>query len=399
MIKSVKLNNFLSFGSSSQEIQLLPLNVIIGTNGCGKSNFLEAFDLLRNAPSDIRKPIREGGGVLDWLYNGSSNSDAPTASLVFIISTKQLPLKTKTYDTLRYELAFTSSGSRFELVEEKLTNEAPEQDLENALFYFDFHEGALVLNSVSHKSVANALEIDDDNRNRSVFSQVGDVNQHPEITYLAKTFDRIRLYRAWAFGRHATYRQPQKLDEPDQYLESDCSNLGLILNKIQHNLPSKKRLLKELQNLYEDVEDYFINLEGSYAQIFFHERGLRKPVSAARLSDGTLRYLSLLAILCNPNPPPLICIEEPELGLHPDVIPDLAKLMTEASEKCQLIVTTHSDILVDSFNENPEAILIAEKTDGETHLTRLQKDQLAPWLEKYRLGALWTSGDLGGTRW
>ena len=355
--------------------------------------------MLQNAPRDIRKPIREGGGVLSWLYNGSSSSDALTANLVFIVSTEHQPHKAKNHSAFRYELAFTSSGSRFELIEEKLTNSDPEQSIDNFQYYFNFQNGTLVVDSVSHKPIVHELEIDDDNRNRSVFSQVGDINQYPEITYLARAFDKIRLYRDWTFGRHAPYRQPQKVDEPDQYLESDCSNLGLILNKIQHYLPSKKRLLKELQNFYGDVEDYFINLESSYAQIYFHERGLSKPVSATRLSDGTLRYLSLLAILCNPTPPPLICIEEPELGLHPDVIPELAKLMTEASEKCQLIVTTHSDILVDSFNDNPEAILVAEKTDGETHLTRLQKDQLAPWLEKYRLGALWTSGDLGGTRW
>jgi len=399
VIKSVKLNNFLSFGSNSQEIELHPLNIVIGTNGSGKSNFLEAFDLLRNVPRDIRKPIREGGGVLDWLYYGSSNLGLP-ASLVFMVSTEHLPQKAKNHDTLRYELAFSSYGSRFELVKEKLTNSASDQGLENLQHYFDYHEGTLVVDSVPHGPIIHEFEIyDDDNRNQSVFCQVLDVNLRPEVTCLAKEFDKIRLYRDWTFGRHASYRQPQKLDEPNQYLESDCSNLGLILNKIQHHLPSKKRLLEELQNFYGDVEDYVINLEGSYAQIYFHERGLSKPVSATRLSDGTLRYLSLLAILCNPNPPPLICIEEPELGLHPDVIPELAKLMIEASERCQLIVTTHSDILVDSFHYNPEVILVAEKTGGETHLTRLQNGQLAPWLEKYRLGALWTRGDLGGVRW
>ena len=71
MIKSIKLSNLLSFGKDSQEVELLPLNIIIGANGCGKSNFLEAFDLLKNAPSSIMKPIREGGGVSDWVYKGS----------------------------------------------------------------------------------------------------------------------------------------------------------------------------------------------------------------------------------------------------------------------------------------------------------------------------------------
>jgi predicted ATPase len=112
-----------------------------------------------------------------------------------------------------------------------------------------------------------------------------------------------------------------------------------------------------------------------------------------------LRYLCLLAVLCHPNPPPLICIEEPELGLHPDVLPTLATLLKEASTRTQLIVTTHSDVLVDSMSDQPEAVLVAEKSDTGTTLTRLDGKKLKPWLEKYRLGQLWTRGEIGGTRW
>jgi predicted ATPase len=95
----------------------------------------------------------------------------------------------------------------------------------------------------------------------------------------------------------------------------------------------------------------------------------------------------------------LICIEEPELGLHPDVLPTLAELMKEASERCQLIVTTHSDVLVDAMTDQPESVVVCEKGDDGTVLRRLSADDLKPWLEKYRLGELWTRGEIGGTRW
>ena len=120
---------------------------------------------------------------------------------------------------------------------------------------------------------------------------------------------------------------------------------------------------------------------------------------ATRLSDGTLRHLCLLAILCHPEPPPLVCIEEPELGLHPDVLPALAGLLREASERSQLIVTTHSDILVDALGETPEAVVVCENRTGATSMQRLELEELARWLEKYSLGELWTRGDIGGTRW
>lgn len=94
-----------------------------------------------------------------------------------------------------------------------------------------------------------------------------------------------------------------------------------------------------------------------------------------------------------------MCIEEPELGLHPDVLPTLAELLKEASDRTQLIVTTHSDVLVDAMTDRPDSILVAEKTPAGTTLTRLQADKLKPWLQKYRLGDLWTRGEIGGTRW
>ena len=107
----------------------------------------------------------------------------------------------------------------------------------------------------------------------------------------------------------------------------------------------------------------------------------------------------LLAILCDPDPPPLICIEEPELGLHPDILPNLADLLVEASKRTQLIVTTHSNILVDAMTERPEAVIVCEKHNGRTSLSRLERADLTMWLDKYRLGQLWMRGQLGGTRW
>lgn len=181
-------------------------------------------------------------------------------------------------------------------------------------------------------------------------------------------------------------------------LEEDFSNLGLFLNRLKSEFPAAKRaLLKALQDLYEGITDFEVNTNGGTVQVFLHEGDFAIP--ATRLSDGTLRYLCLLAILCDPEPPPLICIEEPELGLHPDVLPGLADLMRKASERTQLIVTTHSDILVDAMTETPECVIVCEKHEGQTEMKRLDAAELSEWLKKYRLGQLWIDGQLGGKRW
>jgi predicted ATPase len=105
-------------------------------------------------------------------------------------------------------------------------------------------------------------------------------------------------------------------------------------------------------------------------------------------------------VLCHPEPPPLVCLEEPEIGLHPDILPTVAELLIQASERCQLIVTTHSDILVSALTERPESVLVCEHDGDGSRLTRLQADKLKVWLDKYHsLGELWRMGELGGTRW
>lgn len=117
------------------------------------------------------------------------------------------------------------------------------------------------------------------------------------------------------------------------------------------------------------------------------------------MSDGTLRYLCLLAILCHPKPPPLICIEEPELGIHTDIIPVLATLLKEAATRTQLIVTTHSEALVDELSDTPDSIHVCEKKQGCTQFRRLETDDLKDWVKKYSLGEFWRKGEIGGNRW
>jgi predicted ATPase len=118
-----------------------------------------------------------------------------------------------------------------------------------------------------------------------------------------------------------------------------------------------------------------------------------------RLSDGTLRFLCLLVILLHPTPPPLVCIEEPETGLHPDILSTVAELLIEGSQRTQLIVTTHSETLVSALGEYPEAVVVCERDVGGTRLQRLDRERLQKWLKRYSLGDLWLKGEIGGTRW
>ena len=387
LIHSIKLNQFLSFGDSSEAVELGPLNLVIGPNGAGKSNLLEAIALLQSAPDQLLKPIREGGGVRDWLHKGGNGT--PVAALDVVLDNPKGPQR------LRYGLEFTEVAQRFQIVDERIENEAPVDGKPQPYFHYHFNAGRPMLNVKG--GAKRALQQEDVDLQKSILSQRRDPDQYPEVTYLGQVLGKIRLYREWSFGRYTPPRLPQKADLPNEHLEPDGSNLGLVLNRLRRDPVVKQRLLAALQALYDGIDDYDVQIEGGTVQVFFHEGRITIP--ATRLSDGTLRYLCLLAVLCHPNPPPLVCIEEPELGLHPDVLPTLADLLKEAATRTQLIVTTHSDVLVDAMSDCPETVLVAEKSSDGTTLTRLDADRLRPWLDKYRLGQLWTRGEIGGTRW
>ena len=386
-IREITLRNLLSFGPDSPSLPLHNLNVLIGPNGSGKSNLIEALGLLHAAPTHLAKPVREGGGVRDWLWKGTPGA---TAAIDMVVD------NVKGKPPLRHVIEFAERGQKFELVDERIENAEPHPDKpSNMDFYYRFQRGRPVLNIGGKAS--REVRLDEVASDESILSQLKDPRQYPEFAHLSGLYSEFRLCREWSFGPHTILRQPQKADQRNDVLESDGANLGLVLNRLRREPDVKERLLKNLRELYGGLEDCDVSVEGGTVQVFFQESGLAIP--ATRLSDGTLRYLCLLMILCDSKPPPLMCIEEPELGLHPDILPTIAGLLQEASAKTQLVVTTHSDILVDQLTQTPESVVVCEKSEGQTTMKRLDGGKLSRWLEKYRLGELWTKGEIGGARW
>lgn len=387
LIQKLTLHNLLSFGPDSLPIEMKPLNVLIGPNGSGKSNLLEAISLLRAAPKDLSAPVKEAGGVRDWLWKGASN---PLASIEAIIENKS-----KLAMPVRHHFSFTEHGKRFEITAERIENRDPYSGHEIPFFFYKMENGYPCLKESDADDKERPLPRESINPEESILSQVRDPERYPLLAYLVDIYGSFRIYREWTFGRYTLPRQAQKADLPSKYLSETCENLALVLNALRPK--AKHTIINSINTLYPEIDDFNIQIEGGWVQLYLEEGAFSIP--ATRLSDGTLRYLCLLAILCHPDPPPLVCIEEPELGLHPDVLPELAKLLMSASERTQLIVTTHSEILVDALTETPDNVLVCEKHHGQTQIVRLNGPELAHWLEKYRLGQLWLKGGIGGTRW
>ena len=400
-IRTLQLRNLLSFGPDSPPIELGPLNVLIGPNGSGKSNVIEAIDLLRASATDLVAPIRAGGGTEEWLWKGIDPRLMAMLYATIRPPDRKVPI--------RHSFSFRSTGQRFELVDEEIADRPEGSHESDELFsYFFYNSGDPVLlvsadqsreESTGDKRKHRRIGRKNFAPEQSVLTQRRDPDQYPEITYLGEQYKQFRLYREWNMGRNGAPRNPQPVDQPNDFLAEDARNLGLVLNYLGRTGNLKDTLDSYLTRFYDQYKDYSVSVEGGTVQVFLREKDLNDWIPATRLSDGTLRFLCLASVLCHPSPKPLICIEEPEIGLHPDILPIVADLLIEASERTQIIVTTHSDILVDSLSQVPEAVLVCEKENNSTTVRRLDQDALRKWLKEYTLGDLWRSGQLGGNRW
>ena len=390
LIRRLKISGLLSFGPRGIDLTLESLNVLIGPNGSGKSNLIEALALLQAAPRDLSAPVKAMGGIGEWLWQGDG---APyPATIEAVVSNPQQPDL-----PLRHTLEITEHSGRFEVADERIENEKPYPGHADACFYYRYQRGSPIVNDSSGEP--RGLRPDTVRAMESILSQRGDDPDHyPALHCLREQYRRIRLYRNWELGPATGLRRPPAAEAPSTFLTESGENLALVLSKLRGD--SREAFVKSLQQLYDGVADFQVEVGGGRAELFVVEQGGgTRYIPASRLSDGTLRYMTLAAILLDPKPPPLVVIEEPELGLHPDVLLDIGKLLVKASQRTQLVVTTHSRVLVNALDDYPSSVVVCRKTDGQSQFERLDPERLNERLEDYSIGYLWSIGELGGNRW
>lgn len=390
LIRRLKLQSFLSFGPEGVSVDLLPLNVLIGPNASGKSNLLEALSLLRATPGDLQAAIREGGGIAEYLWKGPEISE-----VTHIQARVESPDGKHPY--LHYTIGLAQVGNRLDIRYESIGGVEELAKIATEEIFVAYHGLATVFVRKPDGDLEE-VPVADLRSNQSILSQRKDPDRYPEMTFLGEKYGKISLFREWNFGARSPVRFPQATDLPTDFLLPDGSNLGLILHDIGQSSAKREGLISYLRRFYDPARHLSTRIAGGTLQLFIEEEG-GHLIPATRLSDGTLRYLCLLAILLHPNPPPVIGIEEPELGLHPDIMPTIAELLKKASERTQLFVTTHSDALVSALSDTPESILVCESMPNGTTMKRLEPERLRTWLDEYTLGDVWRMGALGGNRW
>lgn len=406
LIENIRVRGLLSFRDVSLEMR--SLNVLIGPNASGKSNLVEIMALLRGLPRDLPDFFLRSGGTSDWLWKGSPAADNGVRGDGAIDVELANPLDG---NPLRLILGLSQRSQFMHVEEERLEYARPGYGFDVPYWFFSVtnrqgrikvsptEDGGRSIADENDRRAEPTIGPDDLPPGQSVLHERRDSTLYPQVTAIARSLDAIRLFREWNMGRASSARDAARTDGPSDFLSEDFGNLALVLNNLQ-NGPAFETVESNLNRFYESYERVLVNIQAARAELMIREKGLSSSLPATRLSDGTLRFLALMAILCHPEPPPLVCIEEPELGLHPDMIPMVAELLESASARTQLVVTTHSVKLINALSNAPESVVVCTLDPGEgTRFDRLSREDLAPWLERFELGELWEMGEIGGNRW
>ena len=355
--------------------------MLIGPNGSGKSNFLEVFALLRASTRDISDHLTRVGGVREWLWKGP---EAPQS--IYVDAKLDYPKS----GSLDYSLKLSDQGGRPIVASEKIEPLGENSNTDGETAYYRPLEG-------SYRSPY--VEFTSDFRPGESLLAFAAIENYRALDYLNQQYRNIRLYQNWPFGPLSVLNHPCDAHGRSDFLNDGPQgpdNLPLVLSHIKGK--DKNRFTTAMQELFDGIVGFDCSVTSGTVSLFLEER-VGGSIPASRLSDGTLQYLCLLSVLTHPKPPPFVAIEEPELGLHPDAVAQVAELLVDASRRTQLVITTHSRMLIDALSDYPSSVVVCEKHNGESRFERLDGKRLQSWLDKFSLGDLWGSGELGGNRW
>ena len=201
----------------------------------------------------------------------------------------------------------------------------------------------------------------------SLFDQVGSLRGSPEVLLLRESIRGWRFYDHFRSDVDAPVRQPQ-LGTRTPVLHHDGRDLAAALQTIRE-IGDPDALQRAISDAFPGARLNIEPLQGGRFAIEFYQEGLLRPLSAAELSDGTLRYLLLVAALLTPRPPTMMVLNEPETSLHPDLLPALARLIIQVSQQCQVWVVSHASRLIAALQQDEGCnSIVLEKVMGQTQV-------------------------------
>jgi len=346
---------------SIERLELRPINVLVGANGSGKSNFVGVFAFLRVLRQGHLVAYTDGaGGAEKILHFGSK-------------VTGEIELEISFRDGIYgYHVALSPTAEdRFYVHNERCWFWKKSQHLHP---YFESLAGSGKEAGISEP-------------------------QNGVTDWVQFRLDSWRLYHFHDTSNTSSMRKTADVDD-NRFLRADASNLAAYLYLLQQaHQPEYQLIRKTVQRVAPFFDDFHLEPLRSNpdkVKLEWIHKSSDAYFDASSLSDGTLRFICVCTLFLQPliYRPSVIIVDEPELGLHPYAITMLANLVRAAATETQVILSSQSALLLDHFQ--PEDVLVADLEQGATTLKRLQPQDLAVWLEEYSLGELWEKNEFGG---
>jgi predicted ATPase len=350
MLKSITIENFFSFGKATKIELNAGLNILVGINASGKSTIIKALQLLYETVcgKGYQKLIMEDWGGFEAVRHQG-------------VDKKEIVLS-------------------FEFDKEDINKELDLFSLwiENPIY------------QIKYQWVSNSISME--------YNFTDGITKRGISTNDKLYIENLKTYFPFDTSLKSPVRLPTSYTVEKNLLVTG-ENLTSILQHIKnyHSL-SYEQIETLLQKVNPNFKDISFNTLGTYNILTLREKKLNRTIFAEHISDGTLRFLLLLAITCNPARGSLVCLDEPDMGLHPDMISTIADTLKEAAKTSQFIISTHSPLLLNEFDLE-DIIVIEKDADNQSIAKTFNSDDFAEWSNNYLAGQLWLMGKLGGKRW
>lgn len=354
-----------------KNFELRDLNVLIGANGAGKSNFVDFFRMMRammglslpDLPrASLQTYVLDGGGSDDFLFNGPK-------------VTRQIEVEMfSDLNGYRFRLVPTAN-ELFTIYDEAGFSDGQWQEYTPDNFEHNNEEYYLLYKMKSDLSKEKGKDA--------------------VTTWIYDTISSLKIYHFNDTGKFSPMRRSETVDDY-KYLRFDGANIAPFLYNLKNNHEAVyRRIVNKIRLVAPFFEDFILEPGvKEKIKLLWHQKGSDYPMKPYHLSDGTIRFICLITALLQPDSPSMIIIDEPELGLHPYAIDILTELIQSASTRMQIVVSTQSSALVDNFS--PEDIIVVSRKDGASTFERLKEQELSLWLEDYSLGELWRKNVIAG---
>jgi predicted ATPase len=401
MIKKIIIQDFFSFKGKNEITLNQGVNILLGINGSGKTSFINVLKLLYEGIMGGFETLfqNQWGGFTQVVNVNDKPSSYIELTYVFDYNyLKQVsaisPFKSDVY----YVIRINKSGESDYTLKESLYAESKTRANKD-FYYLEFNNGNGKLSERDEESEKiNFIKYTDGelSGHELVLCQIKDPMRYLSMHVIRKAIESFSIYGDFDLR---AIRKSQSESGSLTKLKPNGENLAHLLNYIKNN---KTLSYEKIEKQLPSINPVYIGIEipyrgGGQLSISLREKGLDRTIEALHISDGTLRYLALMSILCNPERGLCLGIDEPESGLHPDMIKSICGMVKDA-ENSQIIIATHSPLLLNHFDL--EDILVFEKNEyNATEVKRYNDGDFSDGESELLTGQMWLRGQLGGKRW